>query len=101
MNELPQIGFNRKAIAVRLLYTILYLVIFEVLKVLIQMTVVFQYVYLFITKKYSERLRVFTNKVASYAYRVMRYITLNENRQPFPFNDFPNELEPPETSADI
>jgi hypothetical protein len=40
--------------------------------------------------------RKFANQAAAYGYRVMRYLTLNENVRPFPFQDFPQELEPPE-----
>jgi hypothetical protein len=99
MNELLENGISRKAIAIRLLYTILYLVIFEVLKILVQLVAVFQYIYLLITKNYSERLRVFSNKLAVYTYRVIRYMTLNENPPPFPFNDFPEEIETSEPSV--
>ncbi len=87
---------SRKDIGIRLLYTLLYLVIFEVLKAVIQITVIFQFIYLLITQKYSQPVRNFSNKVASYAYRIMRYTTLNENRKPFPFSEFPAEGETPE-----
>jgi hypothetical protein len=96
MNDIPATGVTRKAVGIRFLYTILYLIIFEVVKVLIQLTTLFQFLYLLITLKYSEHLREFANKVAAYGYRVMRYLTLNENQRPFPLAEFPGELEPPE-----
>jgi hypothetical protein len=91
--------FSRKKIAIRLLYTMLFLIVFEILKVIIQVAVLFQYVYLFITKDYNNPIRNFSNKVSVYAYRVMRYITLNENEKPFPFQDFPEEMDMPETEV--
>jgi hypothetical protein len=91
--------FSRKNIAVRLLYTLLFLIVFEILKIIIQVAVLFQYIYLFISKEYNHPIRKFSNKVSVYAYRVMRYITLSENEKPFPFQDFPEEMELPETEV--
>jgi hypothetical protein len=88
--------FPRKKIAVRLLYTVFFFIIFEILKIIIQVSVLFQYVYLLISKTYSEPVRNFTNKVSIYAYKVLRYVALNENEKPYPFNDFPQEIEEPE-----
>jgi hypothetical protein len=93
--EITESSVSRKKIAIRLLYTIMYLIIFEILKTVIQVTVVFQYIYLLITRKYSNPLRNFSNKVATYAYRIIRYVTLNENLRPFPFHEFPEEMEKP------
>jgi len=86
-------GVTRKQIAMRLLYTVLFLIVFEVLKLIIQVTVLFQYVYLLITKDYSKPLRAFSDRLAAYAYKVIRYLTLNENQRPFPFSEFPAEGE--------
>ena len=83
----------RKKIAIRLLYTVFFLIVFEILKIIIQVSVLFQYVYLLISKKYSNPVRNFTNKVSVCAYRVLRYVTLNENDKPYPFHDFPKEME--------
>jgi len=88
--------FPRKKILVRLLYTVFFFIIFEILKTIIQVSVLFQYVYLLISKTYSEPVRNFTNKVSIYAYKVLRYVALNENEKPYPFNDFPQEIEKPE-----
>lgn len=84
---------SRKQIAIRLLYTFLYLIIFELLKVVVQVTVLFQFIYLLVTREYSEPLKNFSNKVATYAYKLIRYMTLNDNERPFPLRDFPREME--------
>ena len=93
MNSKP---FSRKKIAVRLLYTILFLIVFEIVKIIIQVSVIFQYVYLLISKTSNNPIRNFSNKVSVYAYRVLRYVTLNENEKPFPFDNFPKEMELPD-----
>jgi hypothetical protein len=85
--------FPRKKIVVRLLYTLFFLIIFEILKIIIQVSVLFQYGYLLISKTYNNPVRNFTNKVSVYAYKVLRYVALNENEKPYPFHDFPQEME--------
>ncbi|MBW2555397.1 MAG: DUF4389 domain-containing protein [Deltaproteobacteria bacterium] len=93
MNSKP---FSRKKIAVRLLYTILFLIVFEIVKIIIQVSVIFQYVYLLISKTSNNPIRNFSNKVSVYAYRVLRYVTLKKKKKPFPFNNFPKEIELPD-----
>ena len=99
MKFIQSIIVSRKKICIRFLYTLFFLIVFEILKIIIQVTVLFQYVYLFITKTYNNPVRKFSNKVAFYAYRVMRYVTLNENILPFPFADFPEETKAPESDV--
>ena len=96
MNSKP---FSRKKIAVRLLYTILFLIVFEIVKIIIQVSVIFQYIYLLISKTYNDPVRNFSNKVSAYGYRVLRYVTLNENEKPFPFDNFPKEIDLPDTEV--
>ncbi len=88
---------DRTAILKRCMVTLVCLIFLEVTSVMVQLSVLFQYAYLLIAKKRSEPLRVFTNSLAQYAYRLMRYSTLNENKRPFPFEAFPvdNDCEPP------
>ena len=96
MGTIKDYFMQRKNIAIRLLYTILFIVVLELLKVVVQLIVLFQFVYLLITRSSNEPVRNFGNKVVAFAYRVMRYVTLNENTKPFPFAPFPEEIEPPE-----
>ena len=95
MQEVKKTVVSRKDIFVRLLYTILYLLVFEIIKLIIQLIVVFQYIYLFITLSQNDSVRNFSNKLSTYTYDVMRYLTLNKNQRPFPFNDFPPAMEEP------
>ena len=87
---------SRKQIGIRLLYTILFLVILGIVLVIVKVVVVFQFIYFFSNRKPNESVRQFSNKISTYGYRIFRYITLTESRRPFPFTNFPPELEPPE-----
>jgi hypothetical protein len=95
MHNSQEMTTSRKDILIRLLYTFLYFVVFEIIKVIIQVAVVFQYIFLFITLDCSKPVRHFSNKLATYTYEVIRYLTLNKNLRPYPFNDFPEPLEEP------
>jgi predicted membrane protein len=95
MNDLIDVRPSRGQIGIRFLFSLLFLIVFEILKLVVQVTVIFQFVYLLITRTYSEPLRAFSNKVATYAYKIVRYTTLNENTRPFPMTEFPQEMEPP------
>jgi hypothetical protein len=90
---------DRKDIAIRFCFSILFLLFFELAKTIVQVAVLFQYIYLFVTKRRSEPVRKFSNKAAVYAYRALRYASLNENMKPFPFSEMPPEMEPPETDV--
>lgn len=98
MPDMKAFFSSRKAIAIRFLYTLLFMAILEVVKLLIQLTVLFQYVYLFVTRTHSQPAVRFANRLAVYVYRMVRYMGLNEQQRPFPFRDFPEEMEPPEAS---
>jgi hypothetical protein len=99
MDELSQGGIPRGKIGIRLIYTLLFLIILSIMHFLIQMLTLIQYVILLITRSYSEPLRSFSNKAAAYVYRIIRYVTLNDNTCPFPFTEFPREIESPEDLA--
>ena len=94
-----QVITSRKQVAIRLLYTLLYVAIFELVKTIVLLITLFEYFILLITLRHNEPARVFGNKVATYGYRVMRYLTLNDNQRPFPFADFPAEIEPPDAEV--
>ena len=86
----------RKNILIRFLFTLLVVVAFWVFESILLVLVLFQYIYLLITRNHSEGLRTFCNKIAAYAYNAFRYISLNQNTRPFPFAGFPQEMDPPE-----
>jgi hypothetical protein len=87
---------SRERFAIRLLYTLLFPPIYGICNFLVLLTTLFQFALLLITLKHSEPVRSFANRVISYEYRIWRYVSLNSSQRPFPFSDFPPEVEPPE-----
>ncbi len=99
MTEQIQEAPSRRQIAIRLLYTIIFLPIYAVCNMLVVLATLFQFALLFITFKHSEPLRRCANRVVTLAYRIWRYVSLNSNQRPFPFAEFPEEMEPPEAEV--
>ncbi len=96
MNDVQDGKVPRGKAATRLIFTLISMIVLYVVQFVIQALTLVQYVILLITRSYSEPLRKFSNQAATFSYRIIRYITLNENQRPFPFSDFPPVIEPPE-----
>ncbi len=96
MNDQAQPPLTRGQIVERLVITLLFLPLIGILNAIIMLAILFQYIFLLVTLKHCEPVRVFTNKVIAYGYRVWRYTSLNENRRPFPCTELPGEIEPSE-----
>ncbi len=84
---------DRFSILTRLLVTVVCFAAYEVVKILIYACVAFQYAYLLIAGKSSEPVKIFCNRLSMYAYRILRFTTLNDNERPFPFSSLPTENE--------
>ena len=69
--------------------------IFEIVKTIILLIFLFEYFFLLLTLRHNEPARSFASKVATYGYRVMRYLTLNENQRPFPRSP----ISPPKSNS--
>lgn len=83
-------------IGIRLLYTTLFFLALGIIAAILKIAILFQFVVLFATKKHNEPVRNFCNQLSTYGYRLLRYITLNENQRPFPFTEYPDAMELPE-----
>ncbi len=84
----------RTDILLRGLLAVLFLLIFEVIRLVFEVSVLVQYLFLLSTRRPNEPLRRFTNRLAAYTHRVMAHAAVLENARPFPFTDFPPEEDP-------
>ncbi|MGE0681420.1 MAG: DUF4389 domain-containing protein [Candidatus Binatia bacterium] len=90
---------DRKDTGIRILLSAIFLLIAEVTKTVLVLLTLFALGWTLITKRPpSEQVRRFANRVVSYQYHLFRYLTYNEKMRPFPFSDFPTELELPEST---
>jgi Flp pilus assembly protein TadB len=75
----------------RLLFMILFGVLFEVTRLLTAVVVVVQFFHVLFTGEPNARAKEFGQSLASYAYQVVRYLTFNTEVRPFPFDaEWPN-----------
>jgi hypothetical protein len=92
---------DRKDTGIRILLSAIFLLIAEVMKTILGLLTLFALGWTLVTKRPpSEQVRRFANRVVSYQYHLFRYLTYNEETRPFPFSDFPAELELPESIQD-
>jgi len=95
MDDVP-IEMDRADTGFRILYSLLFWLIAGVLETVLALLVIFELLYALAMKQLpSKRVRVFGNRIIAYFYRIGRYLTYNEPGPPFPFAEFPAEVEPP------
>lgn len=92
---------KRSAMLARLIRTIVCFIAFEFVRVGIILLVLFQFGHLLILAKRNDHVRKVSNRLSWYAYRLLRFATLNENGRPFPFGPLPadGDIEPPSRSV--
>ena len=95
MNDIQE-EMDRGETGIRILYTLLFWVITQVIGTVLGLLVLFELIFVLITQRPPpERVREFANRAVSYFYRIGRYVTYNEAKLPFPFAEFPLEIERP------
>ena len=98
-DEEPTPGFKypRRQTGMRILATLFFgIVVWSILGTIVFVMVIFQIIHALIAEKPNFWLIGFANRAIAYLYRVMRYLTFNEDGVPFPFSRFPAEIEKPE-----
>ena len=79
---------------IRLLLTLLFLLVWGIVEMALVLIALFSVVWALVTEQPApQRLREFSNRLVTYAYRIWRYVTCNQRRAPFPFQEFPAALE--------
>jgi hypothetical protein len=80
---------------VRLLYMILFAVLFKAAEFVMWIVVVFQLAVTLVTGGPVERLQRFGKQLSIYVYSLWLYLTYNTEKTPFPFSDWPTAGSPP------
>jgi hypothetical protein len=93
--QVEGLDVERKGTAIRFLISLLFWVVTEILRWVLGAIILFELGFALITQRSpSYRIRRFANQTLSYQYRILRYLTYNEPDRPFPFSEFPPEVEP-------
>ena len=98
LEELEGEEISRRETGIRILLSLLFALVWSVVEMVLLALVVFELAFALITERApGDRIRGFANRVVSYAYRIFRYLTYNDEVVPFPFSDWPSEIEPSHT----
>ncbi len=81
----------------RLLYMILFAVLYKVAEVIMWVVVLFQVIVTLVTGNPNERALKFGKQLSVYVYGLWAYLTYNTEKKPFPFSDWPTTTSPPST----
>jgi len=74
----------------RLLFMVLFALLWSVTEIVMFAVVVYQFLYLLITGNKDERILNLGAQLSTYAYQIFCYLTYNSETQPFPFSDWPS-----------
>ncbi len=94
--ESERTEIERTDTGLRVLYSLLFWLIAGALEAVLGLLIVFDLLYTLVTGQLPpERLRELGNRISAYFYRIGRYLSYNESALPFPFSEFPAEIEAP------
>ena len=82
----------------RLLYMILFALLFKAAEFVMWMVVVIQLAVTLATGSPIERLQRFGKQLSIYVYSLWLYLTYNTEKTPFPFADWPSAGSPPSSA---
>ncbi|HXH72872.1 MAG TPA: DUF4389 domain-containing protein, partial [Mariprofundaceae bacterium] len=73
----------------RLLFMLLFAVLYSVAEMVLTVVVIFQFLSVLITGRKNAKVLSLGAQLATYAYQVFSYLTYNSEERPFPFADWP------------
>jgi len=74
----------------RLIFMLLFALIFCISRVIIGAVIVVQFLWVLFTGSKNDPLLSFGSQLATFIYQVYRYLSFNTEKRPFPFDDFPS-----------
>ena len=86
MNEQLKGNLKNQSTWRRILYMLLFAIAYSVAEMVVSAIVVAQVVFVLFSGKPNEQLLDFGAQLSRYLYEVLRYLTFNTDRQPFPFS---------------
>lgn len=79
---------------IRGLYMLLFAIMYNIAEILVTAVAVFQFVISLFTGKTNEYLITFGQRLSTFIYQIMQFLTFNSEEKPYPFSPWP--LGPPE-----
>jgi hypothetical protein len=89
MSEELKANLKNTATWKRLLYMLIFVVIFNIAEIVLSVVVLFQVLASLFTGRRNERLLVFGDQLGVYILQIIRYLTYNSDDLPYPFGEWP------------
>ena len=90
MNDDPNESAGSGTIWKRGLFMLLFALIYQLAVALILFAVVFQFAHVLATTARNQRVLELGQGLAAYVYQILRFLTFNTERLPFPFSRWPH-----------
>lgn len=88
-------NIRRGEIWLRLLYMLLFVIIYRIAEFVLGAVVALQAVFVLLTTKRNQQLLNFGASLSQFLYEILLFLTFNTDRKPFPFTEWP---KPPDST---
>ena len=88
---------SRRETWIRLLFVILFAIIYSVAEIVLFALIVFQFGFKLITGETNEFLQQFSKSLNTFIYQILQFVTFNSDDRPFPFMGWPEPEPEPES----
>lgn len=99
-NEQVKQNLSSKGQWLRILYMVLFAVVLYLVMMLVAVIVVVQALFALVTGKPNEDIGDFANDLSTYVYRIVAFLTYSDDRRPFPFNSWEDEVDTKQSNDD-
>jgi hypothetical protein len=89
MNDEAGSDSDGRAIWKRALFMLLFAVIYSIAEIVVLLVVVFQFLCVLITGDRNPRVLELGQSLSTFVYEILRFVTFNSERMPFPFDVWP------------
>lgn len=93
MWEEVKYNIKRGSVWLRLLYMILFAVIYSVAEMVLAAVVVLQFIFVLVTTQRNLRLLSLGASLSRFLYQIFLYLTFNSEQRPFPFDEWPSPTQ--------
>ena len=79
-----------KNVWIRLLYMVLFTILYSIAEVVIFAVAVYQFLYVLFTGNKDEKILNLGKSLSAYVYQVLQFLTFNTESKPYPMGDWPD-----------
>ena len=73
----------------RIIFVVIFWIVFYITQLVVAAVVVAQCIFSIATNHPNKQLMTFGDSLGKYIHDILRYVTFNSDKRPFPFSDFP------------